>query len=285
MWAVTFIFIQVRIVNLGGRSILIIIPVLLAAAVFDEDVRPWEGSCLTTLVSDFENMDGHGHGPKIEATCMQPGMFLTTMPWKDGLQFKMFASKFRNMTGFITLTKEKDPGRVYPDPKDGRPRVVYTVSPVDRRHILEGLIASAKISYVSGAKEFHTSYHDMRPFIRSATSKGDGADDEGVNNPEFQAWVEEFRRKAPLNAEHGVFASAHQMGTCRMSASPRKGVVDPDGQVWGTQGLYVVDASVFPSASGVNPMVTNMAISDWNSRKISRAMNRNKVSGNGAAHI
>lgn len=216
---------------------------------------------------------------------MLPNLFLTTMPWKDGLQFKMFASKFRNMTSFIPLTKERDPGRVYPDPKDGRPRVDYTVSPFDRRHILEGLIASAKIAYVSGAKEFHTSYQDMRPFIRSATSKGDGADDEGVNNPELQAWIKEFRRKAPLTAELGVFATAHQMGTCRMSASPKKGVVNPDGQVWGTQGLYVVDASVFPSASGVNPMVTNMAISDWTSRKIAKAMNREKVSGNGTAHL
>jgi choline dehydrogenase-like flavoprotein len=32
--------------------------------------------------------------------------------------------------------------------------------------------------------------------------------------------------------------------------------------------LYVADASVFPSASGVNPMITVMAISDWISRGI-----------------
>ena len=58
------------------------------------------------------------------------------------------------------------------------------------------------------------------------------------------------------------------MGTCRMSATAAKGVVDPDGKVWGTEGLFVSDASVFPSASGVNPMVTNMAISDYISRGI-----------------
>jgi hypothetical protein len=29
---------------------------------------------------------------------------------------------------------------------------------------------------------------------------------------------------------------------------------------------------VFPSASGVNPMVTNMAISDWISRGIARGL-------------
>ena len=57
-----------------------------------------------------------------------------------------------------------------------------------------------------------------------------------------------------------------------MGTSPRTSVVDPEGQVWGTKGLYVVDASIFPSASGVNPMITNMGIADHISRNISRTM-------------
>jgi len=62
------------------------------------------------------------------------------------------------------------------------------------------------------------------------------------------------------------------MGSNRMSAAPADGVVDPDGRVWESEGLYVVDASVFPSASGVNPMVTNLAISDITSRKIAAGL-------------
>ena len=64
------------------------------------------------------------------------------------------------------------------------------------------------------------------------------------------------------------YGSAHQMGTCRMAVSERAGVVDPRGKVFGTDNLLVADASVFPSASGVNPMVTNMAISDYISREL-----------------
>ncbi|KAL1967422.1 hypothetical protein VTN77DRAFT_3207 [Rasamsonia byssochlamydoides] len=253
-------------------------PVLLAAAVFDKDIRPWEGACLTTVVNQFENLDGHGHGPKIEATTMIPVLYLSTFPWKDGFQYKMWASKLRHMTSFITLTRDRDTGRVYPDPVDGRLRIDYTVSPFDRNHMVEGLIAAAKIAYISGAKEFHTTYGDMPPFIRPAAVEDLEGHDEGVNNAALQAWIKELRRKAPLNPERGVFASAHQMGTCRMADSPKKGVVAPDGHVWGTRGLYVVDASVFPSASGVNPMVTNMAISDWTSRNIAKGLNRENVS-------
>ncbi|MEZ4338711.1 MAG: GMC oxidoreductase [Sandaracinaceae bacterium] len=42
--------------------------------------------------------------------------------------------------------------------------------------------------------------------------------------------------------------SAHQQGTARMSASAAEGAIDPDGQVWGTRGIYVMDASMFPAA-------------------------------------
>lgn len=249
---------------------------------FEEESRPWEGDCLTTLVTDFENLDGQGHGVKIENVAMIPGMFMATMPWFDGLQYKKLAAHMSHMAGFIALTRERDAGRVYPDPTSSNPRIDYTISAFDRKHILEGMISAAKIAYVSGAKEICTSYRDMRPFVRSAVSE---AADAGINDPDFQSWIQEFRKKSPLVAEYGTAASAHQMGTCRMADSPKKGVVDPDGQVWDTEGLYVADASVFPSASGVNPMVTNMAITDWTSRKLAKAMNRNKLSQTGAARL
>ena len=57
----------------------------------------------------------------------------------------------------------------------------------------------------------------------------------------------------------GLF-SAHQMGSNRMGTDPAQSVVDEDGAVWGVDGLYVLDASIFPTASGANPMVTTLAI-------------------------
>jgi choline dehydrogenase-like flavoprotein len=50
------------------------------------------------------------------------------------------------------------------------------------------------------------------------------------------------------------------MASCRMGASARTSVVDQDHQVWGIPGLYVADASTFPASSGVNPMLTIMAM-------------------------
>ncbi|PWY89889.1 long-chain fatty alcohol dehydrogenase [Aspergillus heteromorphus CBS 117.55] len=247
-------------------------PVAIAAAVFDHKTRPWEGAALTSVVNEFENLDGHGHGAKIEALSMLPAAFLPLFPWRDGLDFKLWAHKLTRMAGLIMLARDRDTGRVYPDPVDGRCRIAYTVSPFDRKHIVEALAASAKIMFVSGAREIHTTSREIPPFIRSSAS--DAEDAEGVNNAGLQAWIAELRHKRPLNPERTMFASAHQMGTCRMGKSPKTSVVDSDCGVWGTQGLYVVDASVFPSASGVNPMITNMAIADWASRNIARSMRR-----------
>ncbi|KAJ5820442.1 hypothetical protein N7474_006033 [Penicillium riverlandense] len=252
-------------------------PVMGAGAIFDEETRPWEGAALTTVVNEFENLDGRGHGVKIESVAMIPSVVIPVFPWRDGLDYKLFAARINHSSSFITLTKDRDSGRVYPDPADGRVRVDYSVSAFDRKHIVEGLIASAKIAYISGAKEFHTTYRDIPPFIRPNASTP-GAP-EGTNDAALQSWIAQLRRKSPLNLERGLFASAHQMGTCRMGKSPKSSVVDPICQVWGTKGLYVVDASVFPSASGVNPMVTNMAIADWASRNIARLMESHKAKG------
>lgn len=237
---------------------------------FDDELRPWEGACLTAAVNEFEDFDGQGHGFKIEGVSMLPAAILPIYTWRDGLDYKLQVAKLRRSAGLITLVRDRDPGRVYPDSADGRVRVDYSVSNFDRNHMLEALIASAKISYISGAREIHTSYRDMPPFIRPDEDTLDSP--HGINSPALQGWIEELRRKAPKSSEKVMWASAHQMGSCRMGSSPRYSVVDPDGQVWGTQGLYVADASNFPSASGVNPMVTNMAIADHISRVIARTM-------------
>jgi choline dehydrogenase-like flavoprotein len=50
------------------------------------------------------------------------------------------------------------------------------------------------------------------------------------------------------------------MASCRMGSRSSASVVDAEHRVWGIRNLYVADASTFPSASGVNTMLTVMAI-------------------------
>jgi choline dehydrogenase-like flavoprotein len=52
----------------------------------------------------------------------------------------------------------------------------------------------------------------------------------------------------------------HQMGTTRMSDSPRYGVVDRNCRVHGVDNLYVAGSSVFPTVGYANPVMTIMAL-------------------------
>ena len=45
-----------------------------------------------------------------------------------------------------------------------------------------------------------------------------------------------------------------------MGNSPVHSATQPSGETWEVKNLYVADASLFPTASGVNPMVTTEAI-------------------------
>jgi choline dehydrogenase-like flavoprotein len=54
--------------------------------------------------------------------------------------------------------------------------------------------------------------------------------------------------------------SSHHMGTARMHASPRQGVVDPYGRVHSVANLYVAGSSVFPTTGPQPPTVTIVAL-------------------------
>jgi choline dehydrogenase-like flavoprotein len=53
---------------------------------------------------------------------------------------------------------------------------------------------------------------------------------------------------------------SHHLGTTRMSANPRSGVVDPDCKVHSIGNLYVSGGSVFPTSGHANPTLTILAL-------------------------
>ena len=83
----------------------------------------------------------------------------------------------------------------------------------------------------------------------------------------LRSFLEQIRRRGVVPNRLLLF-SAHQMGTSRLGADARTAVVDPYGQVYGVHGLYIGDASGFPTACGVNPMVSVMALAYRVARRI-----------------
>lgn len=206
--------------------------------------------------------------------CAKPYLIYSSFPAASGLDFKLKALRFRNLNTFICIPRDRDTGRVYPDPRTGQTRIDYTPSAFDRAHVLEGLVALARICRATGAEEIQPFLPNMPPFVASvpvstkATSNMVSDQEKADEDERFEEWIRHLRRVGNPAAT-SPWACAHQMGSCRMSSREEDGVVDPLGKVWGVaEGLYVADASVLPSATGVNPMVTTMAVADWIARGI-----------------
>ena len=66
--------------------------------------------------------------------------------------------------------------------------------------------------------------------------------------------------EGPRDPRAYIAILSHLFGGCAMSADPSQGVCDQHGKVYGTEGLYVADASVIPTTIGVNPQHTIMAL-------------------------
>ena len=73
------------------------------------------------------------------------------------------------------------------------------------------------------------------------------------------------------NTSYLSIGSGHPQGGNALSEGPGKGVVDPSFRVHGFENLFVCDASVFPTATTVNPQLTVMALAEYAAPGIAEA--------------
>ncbi|KAI8330123.1 hypothetical protein BC941DRAFT_441570 [Chlamydoabsidia padenii] len=217
---------------------------------FDHLIDAHKGTMMTTYSDVVANIDGDHYGAKIEGVSHHPGMVANATPWRGSLDHKQSLLRWRYSTSLLTVSRDKDSyGRVFYNDQD-LVKVNYVMSKHDRQSVIAGIIASANILVAAGAREIRTMQFTVPPFIFSSNEES------SVDNPRYQHWIN--HTVLPAGAPP-VATTPHEMGTCRMGTSPKVSVVKPTGETWEVKGLYVADASVFPTTSGVNPMVTIMA--------------------------
>jgi len=79
----------------------------------------------------------------------------------------------------------------------------------------------------------------------------------GIGRVRMNEWVLATETAWPKSLGGGW----HHMGTTRMHADPKRGVVDADCRVHGLANLYVAGAAVYPTAGCANPTLTLVALS------------------------
>ncbi|HKT37125.1 MAG TPA: GMC family oxidoreductase [Ktedonobacterales bacterium] len=227
-------------------------PVSALLGLYPEAVESWTGSLQTVLSDQFARIQG-GYGFRIEVMPAHPGLYGLATAWEDGQQHKRDMSRIANATAFIVLTRDTGEGSVTLD-RHGEPVLRYWPNETDRRHLIRGMQETARIIFAGGGVGALTT-HKPRLALESEGGKPGAVEQQRLNR-----FLGEIERRG-LVVNRSVLGTAHQMGTCRLGGGAKTAVADPDGQVYGAQGLYIADASGFPTASGVNPMLSIMALS------------------------
>jgi long-chain-alcohol oxidase len=208
-----------------------------------------------------------GYGSTLEAPSGDAVMLLLETPWIDAAQFKDRISCFRDTAAFLAIQRDAGEGtvEVRSHGNEASQSVKYRLHARDMQSLLSGVqngmlaLAAAGAERVlpchigSSADGVHV---NVSPRRRAAIS----------SNFKIGSFIQEMKR-CGIHEHHSVLFSPHQMGTCRMSAVPSEGVVDSSGESWNCENLFIMDTSVFPTALGVNPLVTVLAMAHMFSQR------------------
>ena len=97
---------------------------------------------------------------------------------------------------------------------------------------------------------------DVDPVVRAHDHLADWLDRSRLGTLVWHGPREERHGRILDLASDGV----HQIGTLRMAASPRQGVVDRNCRVFGSSNLFVAGTAVFPTSGQANPTLTAIAL-------------------------
>jgi choline dehydrogenase-like flavoprotein len=232
--------------GIGGPAVgqhLRLHPAGLVVGVYSDPIEGWIGQIQSEVSDAFAELQG-AHGFLIEGVGVFPAGLGAALPWESGKQHKREMTLLPHMAPFISVQRDHGSGEVVLDPY-GRGAVRWSLSDqVDRRVFIRATQELARLHAAAGAERILTLH-------RRRTAWDAGEDLEG-----FLAGLESVSYD---DGEVTVF-SAHQLGSCRMGADPATSVADGRGQLHDTDGVWIGDASAFPTASGVNPMITVMAL-------------------------
>ncbi|KAG2680068.1 hypothetical protein I3843_11G081000 [Carya illinoinensis] len=225
----------------------------------EAEKKSYEGGIMTAMSPVVADFDGSGYGAMIQTPSLHPGSFSVLMPWVSGTDMKNRMSKFSRTAHIFALARDKGSGTIL-SPSS----ISYQMEVADEENLKKGIEKVLRILAAAGAEEIGT--HHV---------KGKTLNVKKASYHEFEKFVKEESSR-PLRGLSSSLCSAHQMGSCRMGVDPKKSVVNQMGETWEVEGLFIADTSVFPTALGVNPMVTVQAIAYCTAQSALEVLKRKK---------
>jgi choline dehydrogenase-like flavoprotein len=210
---------------------------------YSEDQRAWWGPPHSGVIDEFADT-GDGWGFLIETAQYTTGIGASAIPFASAAAHKATLERYRHCSTSIALLRDRGHGRVTID-GDGQAVHHYALTDeVDTANARGGIAAQARMHEAAGAYEIRALAAGMPRWRR-----GDDLD----------AFIAAAQR-VPLRFGGYRLFSAHQMGSCRMGTDPETSVAGPWGELHDVPGVWIGDASAFPTSSGTNPMISIMAL-------------------------
>lgn len=230
-----------------GRNLLVH-PNVKVLAVFDEDVRGWNG-----VIQGFQITEFFDEGILMAVNFTPPGIVAIALPLMGDEIMNILKDEYHHMVLGGALIEDTGTGRVVCGPM-GTAIPIYNINDHDFHQAIRGTALLAEVFFSAGAKKCYLPFAHFSE-IRSIDDIP-------------RIYEQKIR---PLDME---MLTVHVMGTCRMGVDPKRSVVGPFGEFHNIRGLYVADASVFPSSIGVNPQVTIMALATRTAEHIAENFSR-----------
>ncbi len=130
---------------------------------------------------------------------------------------------------------------------DNKIKVHYKLSIDDKKRMIEAIKKGIEILFAAGAKEVWFASFEKALFQNSKL----------IANPITPKMdIDTLMKDFYLTPNQTILFGGHMMSGNKLGVNPKNSVVNGDYQVWQTENLYLIDASIFPESVGANPMQT-----------------------------
>jgi hypothetical protein len=237
--------------KIGGNKVgkgLALHPAPFVMGVFDEEIRGNRGIPMSYTCHEFGVTNSVEQGGFLIESIFLPVFQMALAIPSFAKDHERMMANFNHLAMAGIMARDEPTGQITMS-YNGHPRVIYNLSPKTIDDMARGMGILARMWFSTGARSLITSHRDV-PEIR---------------NKFDIALLQDAVRNNPDNL---MLGSAHPQGGNRMGSDEKECVVDSDCKVYGFQNLYVCDASVFPTALGVNPQLTVMALATMTANKM-----------------